>query len=246
MGRRFVIAAGLAIVLAVPVLAQQGGDPVVVQPGAPGEASKKLPSDTKAKLPPTSEKDVEFMQGMIVHHAQAVEMVALMADRTTNEDLLRLGSRISQSQADEIAFMKGWLVKRGESVEPSMSGMDMSGKDKKMDMKGDDHAGHDMPKKEMDMSGGHMSGHHDMPGMLTPKQMEELAAAEGSEFDRLFLEGMIQHHIGALVMVKDLFAAPGAGQDADLFTFATEVDSGQRAEIRLMQNMLGRSQENNQ
>jgi uncharacterized protein (DUF305 family) len=77
-----------------------------------------------------------------------------------------------------------------------------------------------------------------MPGMLTPEQMEALRKAKGAEFDRLFLTGMIQHHGGALTMVKDLFAAPGAGQDAELFDFATDVDTGQRAEIRIMQAML--------
>jgi uncharacterized protein (DUF305 family) len=80
--------------------------------------------------------------------------------------------------------------------------------------------------------------HEMMPGMLNAKQMEALAAARGAEFDRLFLEGMIQHHGGALTMVRDLFAAAGAGQEAELFNFATDVDSGQRAEIRIMQNML--------
>jgi uncharacterized protein (DUF305 family) len=77
-----------------------------------------------------------------------------------------------------------------------------------------------------------------MPGMLTPKQMDVLKKAKGQQFDQLFLKGMIQHHNGALVMVKDLFTA-GAGQDAEVFNFATDVDSGQRAEIRVMQTMLG-------
>ena len=78
-----------------------------------------------------------------------------------------------------------------------------------------------------------------MPGMLTAKQMEALKEAKGEEFNRLFLSGMIQHHKGALVMVKELFDTAGAGQDAELFNFATDVDSGQRAEIRIMQTLLG-------
>ncbi len=78
-----------------------------------------------------------------------------------------------------------------------------------------------------------------MPGMLTEKQMAALRKAKGEQFDRLFLAGMIQHHKGALTMVKDLFDTPGAGQDAELFNFATDVDSGQRAEIKIMQTMLG-------
>jgi uncharacterized protein (DUF305 family) len=95
-----------------------------------------------------------------------------------------------------------------------------------------------MPK--MDMPGHDMSGHHGlMPGMLTPRQMEELRKAKGAAFDRLFLMGMIQHHKGALKMVDDLFNSAGAGQDAVLFNFAADVDTGQRAEIRSMQTLLG-------
>jgi uncharacterized protein (DUF305 family) len=107
--------------------------------------------------------------------------------------------------------MKRWLAARGEAASP--------------------------PKHEM--SGMHMPDHHLlMPGMLTPKQMDELKKAKGQEFDRLLLKGMIQHHQGALVMVKDLFDSPGAGQDAELFNFASDVDSGQRAEIKAMETML--------
>ena len=98
---------------------------------------------------------------------------------------------------------------------PAMAGMDMSS-----------HASHTMVMTGL------------MPGMLTEKQMEALKKAKGEEFDRLFLTGMIQHHSGALIMVKDLFDTAGAGQDAELFNFATDVDSGQRAEIRIMQTML--------
>jgi len=97
-----------------------------------------------------------------------------------------------------------------------------------------------MPMPAMDMSGMDMSKHqHLMPGMLTPKQMESLEKAKGKEFDQLFLNGMIQHHNGALLMVKELFDTAGAGQNAELFNFATDVDSGQRAEIKIMQTLLG-------
>ena len=188
--------------------------PVIVQPGAPGKPSTVLPSSSRAMLPPRSAKDTEFMQGMIMHHAQAVEMTALIEDRTQNRELRLLGARIKQSQSDEMKFMKRWLEAHGEPVEAKMTGMDHS----------------------------KMSGHHHsmlMPGMLSEQQMDALKAARGAEFDRLFLEGMIQHHEGALVMVKELFGSPGAGQDAQLFNFATDVDSGQRAEIRIMQAMLG-------
>ena len=186
----------------------------MVQPGAPGKPSKTLPPSTKGTLPPRSPADVAFMQGMIMHHAQAVEMTALIPSHTENKDLQLLGARISRSQSDEIKMMKRWLAARGEAISMSMPGMP--------DM---DRAGHPMPL---------------MPGMLTPEQMEALRNAKGAAFDHLFLAGMIQHHNGALIMVKDLFDNAGAGQDADLFSFATDVDTGQRAEIKVMQSMLGK------
>lgn len=195
--------------------------PVIVQPGAPGQASRKLPDSTRATLPATSPKDIEFMQGMIMHHAQAVEMTDMIAERTNNRDLHLLGERISKSQADEMAFMKRWLEARGQSTEMKMAGGSSGGS----------HA-----------HGGHgSSSDHMMPGMLSKEQMDALRKAKGSEFEALFLKGMIQHHEGALVMVKDLFDSAGAGQDAELFNFASDVDSGQRAEIATMQNLLGRS-----
>ncbi|HSY72424.1 MAG TPA: DUF305 domain-containing protein [Alloacidobacterium sp.] len=195
--------------------AQQAGPastPVVVQPGAPGEPSKTLPPSTRPTLPPRSQADVEFMQGMIMHHSQAVEMTALIASHTENKDIRSLGAKISSSQSDEIRFMQRWLAARGEPLSMAMPGM-----------------------PDMNLSGKPMAP---MPGMLTPEQMEALRKAKGAEFDHLFLTGMIQHHNGALVMVKDLFDTAGAGQDADIFNFATDADNTQRAEIRIMQNML--------
>ena len=152
------------------------------------------------------------MQGMIMHHSQAVEMTALIASHTVNKDLRSLGARISSSQSDEIKFMRRWLAARGEPVSTATPGM-----------------------PNMDMSREAMTL---MPGMLTPEQMEVLRKAQGAEFDRLFLTGMIQHHNGALTMVKELFDTAGAGQDADLFNFATDADNTQSAEIRIMQTML--------
>ncbi len=209
-----IIAATLPGLFSLPVCAQQPAPPtpVVVQPGAPGKPTLTLPPSTRATLPPSSPADVQFMQGMIMHHAQAIEMTALIESHTENKDLRSLGARISSSQSDEIKFMKRWLAARGEPISPAMP---------------------EMPG--MDMSSHSML----MPGMLTPKQMEALKKAKGQDFDHLFLTGMIQHHNGALIMVKDLFDTAGAGQDAELFNFATDVDSGQRAEIRIMQTMLG-------
>jgi uncharacterized protein (DUF305 family) len=213
----------LTALVSLPICAQQADrtTPVVVQPGAPGQPTRTLPPSTSATLPPSSPKDVEFMQGMIMHHAQAVEMTALIEARTDNKDLRLLGARISHSQAEEIKFMERWLQARGQPTTLPMASMPgMSGMD--------NMPGMDMSKHEMLM-----------PGMLTAKQMEALRNAKGKEFDRLFLEGMIQHHGGALIMVRDLFDTAGAGQDAVLFNFATDIDSGQRAEIRIMQKMLG-------
>src|SRR5258708_7916981 len=99
------------------------GAPVVVQPGAPGKPSKRLPASTTAKLPPRSQAEAEFMQGMIMHHAQAVEMTALIASHTENKGLRSLGARISSSQSDEIKFMRRWLAARGEPVSMPMPGM---------------------------------------------------------------------------------------------------------------------------
>jgi len=147
-----------------------------------------------------------------MHHAQAVEMTALIPSHTGNKDLHLLGARIASSQSDEIKFMRRWLAARGEAV--SM-------------------AAPKMPDMEMPIDTRTL-----MPGMLTPEQMEALRKANGADFDRLFLSGMIQHHNGALTMVQDLFNTAGAGQDADLFDFATDADNTQRAEIKIMQGML--------
>src|SRR6185503_8699012 len=183
---RLVPAGILSCLLTLSVSAQQTGrrTPVVVQPGAPGQPTKRLPSSTRATLPPHSPADTQFMQDMIMHHAQAVEMTALIESHTENKQLRSLGSRISRSQSDEMSFMKRWLSARGEPTAPPMQ-----------------HT-----------PGMHMPGHQMlMPGMLTAKQMDALKEARGEEFDQLFLKGMIQHHNGALTMVKDLFDSAGAG-----------------------------------
>jgi uncharacterized protein (DUF305 family) len=213
---KFLTAVALGCLLSLPAFAQK---PVVVQPGAPGKPTRTLPPSTRPKLPPQSAADVQFMQHMIVHHAQAVEMTALIESHTENKDIRLLGARISKSQDDEIKFMKRWLTARGQPVSAPM------------------HQTHQMH--------GANTSHHEMlmPGMLTAKQMDALKNAKGEEFGRLFLKGMIQHHNGALIMVKDLFNTAGAGQDAELYNFASDVDSGQRAEIKIMQTMLGEKPE---
>ena len=223
MGARLLCCVGCSV-LGTPMIAQQvtASVPVVVQPGAPGEPTKTLPAGTHGTLPPLSQADVEFMQGMIMHHSQAVEMTDLIPSHTGDKDVRALGAKIASSQSDEIRMMRRWLAARGQATAmsmpaamPGMSDMDMSGKP--------------MPAA---------AGMAPMPGMLTPEQMLALKSARGAEFDRLFLSGMIQHHGGALVMVKDLFDTAGAGQDADIFDFATDVDNTQRAEIKIMQELL--------
>jgi uncharacterized protein (DUF305 family) len=159
--------------------------------------------------------DVKFMQGMISHHAQALAMVALIPDHTTRPALQLIGERIRISQQDEIALMQRWLLDRHQDV-PTVDANHMA------------HMPGTMAGMTMMM----------MPGMLTPEQMAQLAQAKGPAFDRLFLEGMIRHHEGALAMVKGLLATPGAAQAPEVFTFASDADADQRAEIKRMRSVL--------
>jgi len=219
MRPRFLLVAALAS-FGIPVVCQQ---PAVVQPGVPGQPTKVLtPSTTGLHLLPPTKADTEFMQGMIVHHSQAVEMVDLVRTHSKDPAVLEIGRRIGVSQTSEIVFMKKWLTDRGLPLEGDMSGM----------------AGMNMSMPGMDMSHMDMSDVAPMPGMLTPRQMATLRAATGPKFDHLFLTGMIQHHTGALTMVHDLFQQPAAGQDPDLFDFSTDVDNTQQAEIDIMKRML--------
>lgn len=180
----------------------------IVQPGAPGESSRVITADAAASLPRpgVSGADVRFMQGMIAHHAQAVEMTELLKTRTGSPQMRKLGERIEVSQADEIKMMREWLESHGAEV-------------------AGEHA-HHAPGAPL------------MPGMLTPEEMARLRPATGEAFDWLFLEYMIKHHAGALVMVKDLFATAGAAQDADIYAFASDVNADQRMEIARMSAML--------
>ena len=166
--------------------------------------------------------DVTFMQGMIGHHAQAVTMGKMAVSHGASANVATFCKKVIISQRDEIGLMQTWLKDRGERApDPlAMEGHDMSG------MKG------------MDMGGMHMDDHAMMPGMLTPAQMAQLDKARGKEWDRLFLTFMIQHHEGALVMVKTLFDSPGGGQGPEIFGYATGVDADQRGEIERMQKML--------
>ena len=161
--------------------------------------------------------DVTFMQGMIHHHAQAIVMAGWAATHGASESVKTLAGRIDVGQRDEIAFMQRWLRERHLAAADAAS-------DHQMSMQA--MPGMSMPDTLM-------------PGMLTPQQMQQLDAAHGAEFDRLFLTGMIQHHQGALTMVDKLFSSQGAGQEEYVFRFASDVSTDQTTEIDRMRLMLG-------
>lgn len=182
----------------------------MLQAGAPGEAPERISPEAAAAIepPPHTPADVAFVAGMLHHHAQALDMTALVADRTSIDSLASFAERMDISQYDEIDLMVSWLAARGEAV-PDVG-------------PGSAHA-----------RGDH--GEHMMPGMLTGEQMDRLAAADGVAFDLLFLDAMTFHHEGALLMVEDLYALEdGSGQDNDLFTMASHIDADQRIEIDRM------------
>ena len=161
-----------------------------------------------------TEADVHFMTGMIAHHAQALVMSALAPTNGANPEVRTLAARIINAQKDEIATMQQWLRDRGQPVpEVHIEGTHL------MVHGADDHVMH-------------------MPGMLTPEQIQELDAAQGLDFDRLFLTYMIQHHSGAVTMVDKLFETDGAGQDEAAFKLAADIHVDQVTEIARMERML--------
>ena len=197
--------------LAISVLARSAPaqtPPPIVQPGAPGQPSRSITAEEAADLASIqyNEADVRFLQGMISHHAQALEMTALLAARSGSDVMHQLAKRIELSQADEIRMMQEWLRARDEEVTAV-----------------DAH---------------HAHGAHLMPGMLTAEEMTRLEQADGNEFDRLFLELMIEHHRGALTMVEELLAQEGAAQDSQLFAFTSDITADQSMEIDRMDLML--------
>ena len=207
---------GLAVALGSAACTSDDDPPAdeaapVVQLGAPGEAGKTLsPDEAEAIEEPTwTDADVEFVQMMLPHHQQALEMTALVEGRAADPDLARLAQRIEVSQQDEIALLEKWLSQRGQMV----SGM---------------HGGH----------GGH-GGHEGMPGMLTPAQLDQLARSRGERFDRLFLRGMIRHHEGAVVMVETLLTGGEGGQESEVFQLASHIGTDQQVEIAAMKKRLG-------
>jgi uncharacterized protein (DUF305 family) len=166
---------------------------------------------------PYSDADVEFMSGMIPHHAQAVIMAGWAPSHGARQDVAILCERIVVAQRDEIAMMRQWLADRGQEVPDAMS-----------------------TRHKMKMDG--MTHEMLMPGMLTDEEMAALDRARGPEFDRLFLVGMIKHHQGAIDMVDKLFKSYGAAQDETVYKFASDVYADQSIEIDKMHEMLGSHQ----
>jgi uncharacterized protein (DUF305 family) len=196
--------ATVALILFPAMLAAQGGNPPETRPMGhemmPGmDMSVKIPKGAIFTV-----ADVQFMQGMIAHHAQAIYMSRMAAAHGANPRVLKLANKIDQSQIAEIKLMQDWLRRNGQTAPDTSSWRTMH-----------------------------------MPGMLTTEQLQQLDAAQGTEFDRQFLTLMIQHHTGALTMVADLLNAPLAAQDVDVSVFANDVQTVQTAEIGLMQQMLG-------
>lgn len=183
----------------------------VVVPGSAATATAIATADSAARA--FAPADVEFMQGMVPHHAQAVIMAGWAASHGARADVQRLSLRINAAQSDEIRMMRRWLRERGQEVPDSNA-----------------------TRHVMKMGG--MSHEMMMPGMLTDEQMAALDAARGPKFDRLFLEGMIGHHRGAISMVETLLKNGNAGHDETVFRFANDVVSDQSAEITVMLRML--------
>lgn len=194
-----------------------------------------------------TEADVDFMAAMIGHHAQALAMVSLVPERSRSTAIQTLARRIDNAQRDEIRLMEQWLRIRDQPV-PQWH---IQGSTVVLQAEGEATAGHEMAGHD---TIGHDTGQHDaaahddasppahahseMPGMLTPEEMSELESASGARFDELFLRYMIQHHEGAVEMVRTLFASDGAAQDTDVFRFASDVQVDQATEIARMERML--------
>jgi uncharacterized protein (DUF305 family) len=208
-----------AVLTASSVVACGGSRAASVESRAPepvrilGDSAAIANARPDATRYPYTEADVHFISGMIGHHAQAITMARMAESHTTSSSIRTLAGRVINAQQDEIALMQQWLEDRGQPVpEPTRTGV-------KMTMHGSTH--------EMNM-----------PGMLTEAQLKQLDAARGKQFDELFLTFMIQHHQGAVTMVKELFSTRGAGLDETVFKLASDVNVDQTTEIRRMQQML--------
>lgn len=214
-----------ALVLALTMAPQfaNAQDVPIVQPGAPGQDTRALSAIEASQIANNtySQDDVVFMQNMIPHHAQAVELANLVEGRSSTKELVDIASRIKSSQSDEIAFMRDWLTQRGEKAPGANT--DHAGH-------GSAHAGH----------GGHVMTEEMMlrMGMASADQLAQLAASKGVAFDKLFYELMIRHHEGAVTMVEDLQSQPGSAYDPVLFDFTNDIVNDQTKEISQMNALL--------
>ena len=183
----------------------------------PAVASELRAQAVPVAAPAVTTADIQFMQDMMGHHRQAVEMTALVARRSRRGQMQMLAERIAVSQTDELAMMRQWLTAHGPTADTAMSQAvhDMGAA-----------TGHDMTTMPL------------MPGMLSARGMAAIRAAQGPRFDRLFLLGMIRHHGGALTMVAALLATPNAAQESSINRFVIDVAADQRAEILRMRRML--------
>ncbi len=207
---RFIYRLVLAVVLLLAAGCTADADPDaprVVQLASPGGTNRVLTESEAAQLeaPQHTPADVAFVQSMIPHHAQALEMTELVVDRTSRADIPLLAERIEISQQDEIGLLERWLTDRGERIPDAHS---------------------------------HHGGMGLMPGMLTDEQLAQLENATGAEFDQLFLQSMIYHHQGAVVMVDDLLTGGKGGQEPAVFQLAQHIDSDQQIEIARMNSLL--------
>lgn len=182
--------------------------PTSTPPGVSSAAIEQAQADSLRY--PYTVADIRFMGGMIGHHAQAIEMSRLALTNGASPGVRRLAERIINAQQDEIAIMQQWLRDRRQPA----------------------------PEIQPTATMAHHGDHAMMPGMITPEQMKQLQQARGTEFDRLFLTFMIQHHRGAMAMVKELFATPGAAQDLTVFKLARDVNVDQDTEVERMAQML--------
>ncbi|HEY9428366.1 MAG TPA: DUF305 domain-containing protein [Gemmatimonadaceae bacterium] len=235
--------AGITAAVAMALCASVGSS--VAQGAAPtaGENASLQAAIERARADsaryPYTKADIDFMKGMIHHHAQAIAMSRWAPTHGASAEIQRLAARIINAQRDEIGTMQRWLRVRNQAApDPELDSTSMN-----PTMHGGMAGMHDMQGMHgiHGASGAHEAdGTHEMlmPGMLTPEQMKELDSARGREFDRLFLTFMIQHHSGAVSMVKDLFGSYGAAQDELVFKFANDVNVDQTTEIARMRKML--------
>ncbi|MBX9389696.1 DUF305 domain-containing protein [Streptomonospora nanhaiensis] len=233
--RKWVVAVGAAIMLTgVSACSGDGADsadgPPVLAPGAPGESASPASQeqiDEAVEATEHNEADVEYILKMIEHHGQALVMTDLAEDRMANDDLAKIADRIAAAQGPEVEAMEAWMEENvyGPAEEnPNHQGFCANGPDSG----GGHHGGGGECPVNLD--------HSDMPGMASEAQLDELRAAEGEEFDELFVELMTAHHEGAIEMAEE---ATMEGKDPTVLKMANDVIAEQRADIERMEEVMG-------